>query len=81
MKQIEKLTESDGGRAATSIYWNADWQEYLVKAYCRNDAGKLVRYEPSDGHTDDRADAIGTAVLMRAELDAWVARGVALGTH
>ena len=60
MTTIEKLTE---GRAfATRVQFDSHWDEYLVTTY------ELTRYSKEyvgTYHTDDKADAILTASLVR----------------
>lgn len=40
------------------------WGEYIVKAWAKDEDGRLYRYEDADYFTDDRDDAFDTAQAM-----------------
>tara|TARA_R100000306_G_C4364565_1_gene136961 strand:+ start:98 stop:535 length:438 start_codon:yes stop_codon:yes gene_type:complete len=50
---------------ATRVVFDADWGEYVVMVYLDGH-----RYEEADYHTDDKADAIGTAEAIRDKAEA-----------
>ena len=60
---------SPSNYAATTVYYDSEFREYVVKVRVRGVGGNLERHEAADYYTNDKADAIGTALLMRSELD------------
>tara|TARA_Y100000310_G_C20387431_1_gene671128 strand:- start:289 stop:576 length:288 start_codon:yes stop_codon:yes gene_type:complete len=58
VKKIKTIT-SKSKRYNVVVYWNAEWQEYVVKLYVDGQEQKAASY-----HTSDREDAIGTAEEM-----------------
>jgi hypothetical protein len=60
LQLVQLVRLADAG--LVRVAWSATWSEYQVRALDR--AGRLV----AEYFTDDRADALGTADRMLAEL-------------
>jgi hypothetical protein len=60
LRLVQLVRLADAG--LVRVAWSATWSEYQVRALDRD--GRLV----AEYFTDDRADALGTADLMLAEL-------------
>jgi hypothetical protein len=58
---LKKVTQIDDGDNYAVVYRDAEYDEFRVKFY---KAGKYIG-DKADYHTDDKADAVGTA---KAEL-------------
>lgn len=62
LRLVQLVRLADAG--LVRVAWSATWSEYQVKATAAD--GRLV----AEYFTDDKADALGTAELMLAELAA-----------
>ena len=61
---LRLVTKHTNGKTIARVYKNPDWNEYHVKLYHGG-----VHHEPSDYHTDDLEDALGTANRMIKEAE------------
>ena len=58
MRMIQEFKNTEIDRVV-KVYRNSEWNEYVCRLLID---GK--HYEPADSFTDDKQDALGTAVIM-----------------
>lgn len=58
-----KHMKIEAGTYKTTIKYNSEWNEYIVRLYNKQNESKML----ASYHTDDKDDAIGTANKMLSE--------------